>query len=39
MRMSLDHGPAAGCIPEVPLAPVGERRSGLKMVGGHPLTS
>jgi hypothetical protein len=24
---------------EVPLAPVGERRSGLKMVGGHPLTS
>jgi hypothetical protein len=26
-------------VPEVLLAPVGERRSGLKMVGGHPLTS
>src|SRR3954453_15851137 len=26
-------------VPEVPSAPVGERRSGLKMVGGPPLTS
>jgi hypothetical protein len=26
-------------VPEVPLAPAGERRSGLKMMRGHPLTS